>query len=207
MPPAGKQRGTVVLVHGFPDLSFAWRYQIPVLIGLNLRCIAIDCMGYGETGTSDRLSDFGYKSHADAIAGIAQHVGASKIILGGHDWGGAVVYRTAQWYPNLVSHVFSIATPYFPTSDTFVPVEAVAARLPQFGYQLQWGSEDQKVEKVVQGEEKVRQFLNAIYGGQPKSGKPLITPETGIDLARLDEETGKTPLLSDEVRLLRFDPR
>lgn len=47
--PQGHQRGVVFLVHGFPDISLAWRYQIPMLLGLGMRCIAIDCMGYGET--------------------------------------------------------------------------------------------------------------------------------------------------------------
>jgi len=46
--PKGEKKGTVVLVHGFPDTSLAWRYQIPMLLDLGMRCIAIDCMGYGE---------------------------------------------------------------------------------------------------------------------------------------------------------------
>lgn len=37
------------LIHGFPDISLAWRYQIPLLLKLGFRCIALDCMGYGET--------------------------------------------------------------------------------------------------------------------------------------------------------------
>lgn len=47
--PKGESKGTVVLVHGFPDISLAWRYQVPMLLDLGMRCIAIDCMGYGET--------------------------------------------------------------------------------------------------------------------------------------------------------------
>ncbi|KAK4540200.1 hypothetical protein LTR36_009698 [Oleoguttula mirabilis] len=201
-PPGGGQtKGTVVLVHGWPDLSLAWRYQIPMLLSLGLRCIAIDCMGYGETGTSPDLNDFTFKTHADAIAGIARAIGAPRIILGGHDWGGMVVYRTAQWHPQLVSHVFSVATPYMGVlSGEFVGVEAlVRGPLPQFGYQLQLGSAEQVVEGVVQGEGRLRKFLSGVYGGKARSGRLVLAPETGVDLRVIEEdEVGMTPLLDRE---------
>lgn len=36
-------------LHGFPDLSMGWRYQIPMLADMGLRVIAPDCLGYGRT--------------------------------------------------------------------------------------------------------------------------------------------------------------
>jgi hypothetical protein len=36
-------------IHGFPDISMGWRYQIPMLLSLGLRVVAPDCMGYGRT--------------------------------------------------------------------------------------------------------------------------------------------------------------
>jgi soluble epoxide hydrolase / lipid-phosphate phosphatase len=191
----------VVLVHGYPDLSLAWRYQIPMLLSLGLRTLAIDCMGYGSTGTSSNLKDFTFKTHADAIAAIAKQIGAPKIILGGHDWGGIVVYRAAQWYPDLISHVFSVATPYLGPTEKFVSVEElVKGPLPNFGYQLQLGSEDQQIESRVKDEKSIRKFLTAVYGGKPKSGKTFLTPENGVDVEVLEkDEIGMTPLLNQEV--------
>ncbi|KAK5128039.1 hypothetical protein LTR85_005156 [Meristemomyces frigidus] len=198
--PENEPKAVIVLVHGFPDLSLAWRYQIPMLLSLGLRCIAIDCMGYGETGTSTNIHDFTFKTHADAIAGIAKAIGVPKIILGGHDWGGIVVYRTAQWYPELVTHVFSVATPYWGPTENFITTEElVKGPAPQFGYQLQFGSEDQKVERVVQGEERIRKFFKGMYGGRPKSGRALMSPEKGVDLGVIEEdEIEMTPLLNEE---------
>lgn len=48
-PPAEKYKGTVFLVHGFQDLWYGWRHQIPLILNLGLRVVAIDCMGYGGT--------------------------------------------------------------------------------------------------------------------------------------------------------------
>lgn len=47
--PEGKPKGTIVLIHGFPDISLGWRYQIPHFVKLGYRTIALDCMGYGKT--------------------------------------------------------------------------------------------------------------------------------------------------------------
>lgn len=79
-----------MLVHGWPDCSFGWRHQIPFLAGLGFRVIAPDMMGYGSTDTPkvppNDISLYSFKRAADDIAALAKEIGASKIILGGHDW-------------------------------------------------------------------------------------------------------------------------
>jgi pimeloyl-ACP methyl ester carboxylesterase len=36
-------------IHGWPDLSLGWRYQIPMLLDMGFRVVAPDMMGYGGT--------------------------------------------------------------------------------------------------------------------------------------------------------------
>ena len=43
------QKPTVLLLHGFPELSFSWRKIIPALAVEGFRVIAPDMRGYGET--------------------------------------------------------------------------------------------------------------------------------------------------------------
>jgi len=203
-PQTSPPKATVILIHGFPDLSLAWRYQIPMLLSLGLRVVALDCMGYGLTGSSPNLKDYTFRTHADAIAGLAKSIGASRVILGGHDWGGMVVYRAAQWYPQLISHVFSVATPYMPVmADKWVSTEElVKGPLPQFGYQLQLGSREHVVEKVVHGEQGVRRWLKGMYGGRSvESKKGMMSPDRGVDLELVGsgEEIGGTPFFDDDV--------
>ena len=112
-----------------------------------------------------------------------------------------MVFRVAQWYPDLVSHVFSVCTPYFKVHDQYVSTEAlVKGGVPQFGYQLQFGSPDHKIEKVVTDEAKIRKWLLGHYGGKPSSGKKFMTPEDGVDLSLIEtDEFGPSPLFSQEV--------
>ncbi|KAJ5560922.1 hypothetical protein N7535_009119 [Penicillium sp. DV-2018c] len=48
-PQSGQYKATVILIHGFPDLSMGWRYQIPLFVDMGLRVVAPDCLGYGRT--------------------------------------------------------------------------------------------------------------------------------------------------------------
>lgn len=158
-------------------------------------------MGYSDTGSSSDLRDFSFKTHADAVAGIAKAIGAHKIIIGGHDWGGFTVYRVAQWYPDLVTHVFAVCTAYAAPMENYVSTEElIKTTLPQFGYQLQFGSEDGKIEKCVKDEASIRKFLLGMYGGKTASKKHFLTPQHGIDLSMIeDEDIAMTPLLTEDV--------
>ena len=172
--PSGQPKNTIVLIHGWPDLSLGWRYQIPLLTSLGYRVLVPDMMGYGGTDAPESLSYYTYKRAADDIAELARQVGARSIILGGHDWGGAIVYRIALWHPKLISAVFSICTPYHPPRSTFVD----ATKAPNFKYQLQLRGPE--VQANIVGEEKIRQFLHAIYGGRGPNGETGFTAGHGV---------------------------
>jgi pimeloyl-ACP methyl ester carboxylesterase len=87
-------------VHGWPDLSAGWRYQIPLLLDLGFRVVAPDLMGFGETDRPhvppNPINLYGYKRASDDFALLAKQLGATKLIIGGHDWGGMVVWRMAM---------------------------------------------------------------------------------------------------------------
>jgi soluble epoxide hydrolase/lipid-phosphate phosphatase len=153
-------------------------------------------------GFSTKLQDYGFRAHANAIAAIARQINTTQLILGGHDWGGATVYRVAQWYPDLIAAVFSVATPYSATSRTYTSTRTLAeGKLPNFGYQLQFGSDDGVMEKLIGSDEKlVEKFLNGMYGGRTSSRRKFMTPEKGVDLGIMrDDEIAKNPFFEDEV--------
>ncbi|KAB2578963.1 Alpha/beta hydrolase fold-1 [Lasiodiplodia theobromae] len=192
VPKDGQFKATIVLVHGWPDLAFGWRYQIPALIEMGFRVVAPDMMGYGGTDAPrvppESISLYGFKRAADDIEELARQLGAPKIVLGGHDWGGAVVYRVALWKPDLISHVFAISTPYAPPSKEYFSVEQlVAGPLPQFKYQLNLASG--KPEEGVKTKEDFKKLLVFITGGKGPNDELLFNPYDGIIL----ENLGKVP--------------
>ena len=111
--------------------------------------------------------------------------------------GGAVVYRIALWYPTLVTHLFSVCTPYWPPSKQYISLEdLVKTVLPNFGYQLQLGSG--VVEKAISTKEEIRQFLNSLYGGRGAQGEVGFDVVQGANFENLPK-LDPTPLLSPKV--------
>lgn len=167
-PPNPK--ATIFLIHGWPDFSFGWRYQIPYLLALNYRVVAPDMIGYARTEAPTDLAFYTFKRAAADLAALAAHLDVPRFILLGHDWGGAIVYRVALWQPQLVQAVVAVCTPYSRPSTTFVSTETlVAGPLPQFAYQLALASGS--VEREIRTERDIAHFVNALYGARTPDGK------------------------------------
>ena len=75
-----------------------------------------------------------------------------------------------------------------------------SGRLPNFGYQLQFGSDDHVVEKAVKEDGMLGKFLTAMYGGKLSSGRTAMDPEKGVNLEAVrEDEIGMSPLFDKEV--------
>jgi pimeloyl-ACP methyl ester carboxylesterase len=86
----------VVLLHGFPELWWSWRYQIPALVEAGFRVVAPDLRGYGDT---DARGPFDIDTLRDDVIALFDHLHADKPILVAHDWGGAVAWHLAATRP------------------------------------------------------------------------------------------------------------
>uniref|UniRef100_A0A8C3JHF9 Epoxide hydrolase 2 n=1 Tax=Calidris pygmaea TaxID=425635 RepID=A0A8C3JHF9_9CHAR len=116
----------VCLCHGFPESWLSWRYQIPALADAGFRVIALEMKGYGESTAPPDIEEY---SQEQICKGIPQTV------LVGHDWGGAVVWNMALFYPERVRAVASLNTPYRPADPTVDIVEKMKS-YPTFDYQF-----------------------------------------------------------------------
>lgn len=172
-------------------MAFGWRYQVPALQALNFRVVVPNMQGYSSSSSPQELSAFTYKTAADDVVALAKAIGATSIILGGHDWGGAIVHRIALHYPKFISAVFSVCTPFFPPQQEYVPMTV----RPNFKYQLQLQGPD--VEREIVGQEKLRMMLNALYGGRTPEKELGFSVAEGVLFSNL-EKLGPSPLLSKE---------
>ncbi|CAI7569189.1 unnamed protein product [Penicillium bialowiezense] len=178
-PKSGTYKATIFLIHGFPDISMGWRYQIPMFVDMGLRVVAPDCLGYGRTDAPDDFTPYSHKSCAADIKALANHLGETQIILGGHDWGAAFAYRIALWYPELVSHLFTVCVPYARPMKEDISLESLVQNAaPHFAYQLQFKSGE--VEKFIRSKSEIRQFLLALYGGRTEAGEVGFDAHKGV---------------------------
>ena len=48
----------LILVHGFPELAYSWRHQLPALAEAGYRAIAPDMRGYGGSDKPPQVQDY-----------------------------------------------------------------------------------------------------------------------------------------------------
>ncbi len=102
---------TVLLLHGFPELSESWRDVLPLLAEAGLHAVAPDLRGYGKT---DKPADgYDLQTLASDVAALIEHfAGEGPVHLVGHDWGGAVAYRVAAFHPLKVRTLAVVNCPH-----------------------------------------------------------------------------------------------
>ena len=92
----------LVLLHGFPETSYAWRKVMPHLAS-HFRVIAPDLRGCGDT---DRpATGYDKRTVAADVYALVQHLGLPSIRLVGHDVGMMVAYDYAASHRAEVSHL------------------------------------------------------------------------------------------------------
>ncbi|WP_200880648.1 MULTISPECIES: alpha/beta fold hydrolase [Burkholderia] len=88
----------VVLLHGWPQTSYAWRKLMP-LLAPHCRVIAPDLRGFGHSGKP--AAGYDKKTVASDIAALLHALQIDTACIVGHDMGGQVGYAFAAQYPRL----------------------------------------------------------------------------------------------------------
>lgn len=102
----------VLLLHGFPELWYSWRYQIPALADAGFRAIAPDMRGYGGTDKPRGIEAYDIQHLVDDTVGLLNALGVDKAVIIGHDWGGVIVWPVAWMHPDRVERVISLNVPF-----------------------------------------------------------------------------------------------
>jgi pimeloyl-ACP methyl ester carboxylesterase len=104
----------VVLCHGFPELAYSWRHQLPAVAAAGFRAIAPDQRGYGATDAPDAVESYDIHHLTDDLAGMLDALELERAVFCGHDWGGMVVWQLALLHPDRVAGVIGVNTPFLP---------------------------------------------------------------------------------------------
>ena len=107
----------VVLAHGFPELAYSWRHQIPVLADAGYHVLAPDQRGYGGSSRPEAVEDYDIVALTADIAGLLDDAGAERAVLVGHDWGSPVVANFALFFPERVAAVATLSVPPVPRAS------------------------------------------------------------------------------------------
>lgn len=143
----------VVLLHGYPQTSYAWRHQIAHLSG-SYHVIAPDLRGYGDTDKP--ASGYDKRTMATDVVALLDHLKLKRVALVGHDRGARVATRFAKDFADRISRL--VVMDNVPTRIVFEQMNARIAK----GY---WFFNFQQIpdlpEALVSGREDI--FLRHLF--------------------------------------------
>lgn len=122
---AGPEKGKlVVLLHGFPEDSYAWKNQIQALAQNGYRVVAPDQRGYYTSSKPEKIKAYQLDELAKDIMELIHFFQREKAFIVGHDWGGVVGWYLASLYPHCVEKLVILNVPHpaaFIKAATFYP--------------------------------------------------------------------------------------
>ncbi len=104
----------LVLCHGWPELAFSWRYQIPALAAAGYRVIVPSQRGYDGSPGGEAVESYDIFHLTGDLEGLLDHYGHDKAVFVGHDWGGIVIWQMALLRPERVAGIIALNTPFIP---------------------------------------------------------------------------------------------
>jgi pimeloyl-ACP methyl ester carboxylesterase len=169
----------VILLHGFPEFWYSWRYQIPVL-ARHFKVVVPDLRGYNDSDKPESGYDLDTLS-AD-IRGLIDRLGYVKAHVVGHDWGGAIAWHLAQKFPQYLNRLAILNAPH---PQRFV--QEIAGNLDQvlrswyiFAFQIpgipEW---------LIQ--QNLKDFVKAAFQGQAVRKGAFSAEETQIYQTALEK--------------------
>lgn len=85
-----------LLLHGFPESKYSWRFQIPLLVKLGYRVWAPNLRGYGKTSKPEGVNAYYIDRLLDDVGGLIDAAGAKETLLVTHDWGSIIGWQFAM---------------------------------------------------------------------------------------------------------------
>lgn len=81
-----------ICLHGFPEHSFSWRYQLPLLAKLGYRAWAPNLRGYGASSRPEGVANYHIDKLVEDVALLYDASGATELTILAHDWGAVIAW-------------------------------------------------------------------------------------------------------------------
>jgi pimeloyl-ACP methyl ester carboxylesterase len=101
----------VMLCHGWPELSYSWRHQIPAIAEAGFHVVAPDMRGFGSTSAPDDIDSYSIFDHVGDMVALVAALGQREAAIVGHDWGAPVAWHAAMFRPDVFTAVAGLSVP------------------------------------------------------------------------------------------------
>jgi pimeloyl-ACP methyl ester carboxylesterase len=141
----------VVLLHGFPELAYSWRHQLPALAEAGFHAVAPDQRGYGQSDRPEPIDAYHMLNLVGDIVGLVDALGEEKAVIAGHDFGAMVTIHCALLRPDMFRAVILMSVPYSPRRwGNTSPIEGMKMMAGDNEFYIVYFQEPGKVEKELE---------------------------------------------------------
>jgi pimeloyl-ACP methyl ester carboxylesterase len=102
----------VIALHGFPQDRSCWEGITPALTGAGYRVLAPDQRGYSPRARPTGRSRYRIEELARDVLSMADHAGADRFSVVGHDWGAVVAWNLGVRYPDRIVSLAALSVPH-----------------------------------------------------------------------------------------------
>lgn len=191
----------VIMLHGFPELAFSWRHQLPALAAAGYRAIAPDQRGYGNSDVPADVATYGIDELIADTHGLMDALEIESATLVGHDWGALTVWYMAMLAPRRIDRIINLNIPHSPRPP-IDPIEIFRQRLGEDFYIVNFQDSDEADRAFAA--DPVHFFNVMMRKNQIRRADYDKLPAEMRSLSLLEmmkrEQSGGEPLLSDDER-------
>ena len=101
----------IVMVHGFPDYWYTWRYQMEVLAE-DYTVAALDTRGYNLSDQPEGVENYTLEILVEDVAAVIRAQGEDSATVVGHDWGGGIAWSFAALRPDMTDRLIILNLPH-----------------------------------------------------------------------------------------------
>jgi len=194
----------VLLCHGWPELAYSWRHQIPALARAGYHVVAPDMRGYGGSSVPHDVAAYAITDLVGDMVALVNALEETRACIVGHDWGANVAWSAALMRPDLFTAMAALSVPHRPRNPAAAPLTLLReAGLENFYwfYFNREGVAEAEFERDV--ESAVRRVLFSGSGDAPADrDRSLNVPAGGGFLDRLIDPPELPAWLSeDDIRV------
>ena len=144
----------VLLLHGFPEHWYSWRFQIAPLADAGFRVVAPDLRGYN---LSDKpRGGYDIKNLTKDVRGLIRALGETSATVVGHDWGGVIALQFPIDYPAACDRLIVMNAPlirswYWGRRNYPNNTYALLMQIPGLAERRGWTDIDQTTKNIFSG--------------------------------------------------------
>ncbi|MFK8051475.1 MAG: alpha/beta fold hydrolase [Woeseiaceae bacterium] len=105
---------TIILCHGFPEIAYSWRHQLPALADAGYHAVAPNQRGYAASSCPPQVTDYDVFTLADDLCGLLDHWQLDDALFVGHDWGALLLWQMALLKPERMRGLITLNIPFAP---------------------------------------------------------------------------------------------